>query len=156
LIDDDFFIDLFVFNQALMMNPTEIIDAMMQKDLFSQWLGIERLEERTGFCKLQMTVRAEMCNGFEIAHGGITYSLADSALAFASNSNGKHALSIETSISHIRSVKSGDTLIAIADEKHRSSRIGIYEVRVENTEGELVGLFKGTVFVKDVEWGKQL
>ena len=85
--------DLFHFNYYInwlsMMNATAIIDAMMKKDLFSQWLGIERVEERVGYCKLKMTVRPEMCNGFEIAHGGITYSLADSALAFASNSNGR-------------------------------------------------------------------
>jgi acyl-CoA thioesterase len=138
-----------------MMNAKEIIDAMMQKDLFSQWLGIERLEEYAGFCKLKMTVRPEMCNGFEIAHGGITYSLADSALAFASNSDGKHALSIETSISHIRPVKSGEILMATAEEKHRSNRIGIYEVRIENSSGEIVALFKGTVFVKDVAWSSE-
>ena len=125
---------------------------MMEKDLFSQWLGIERLEEREGYCKLRMEVRGEMCNGFEIAHGGITYSLADSALAFASNSHGRKAVSIETSISHIHSLKPGDILIAIAEEKNCSNRIGIYEVRIEKSNGELVALFKGTVFRKDEEW----
>src|SRR3982074_15384 len=100
---------------------------MMEKDLFSQWLGVERMEEREGYCKLKMTVRAEMCNGFEIAHGGITYSFADSALAFASNSHGKQAVSIETSISHILPLRQGDTIIAIAEEKNCSNRIGIYE-----------------------------
>ena len=125
---------------------------MMEKDLFSQWLGIERLEEREGYCKLRMRVRAEMCNGFEIAHGGITYSLADSALAFASNSHGRQAVSIETSISHIQSLRKGDSIIAIAEEKNCSNRIGIYEVRIEKTNGELVALFKGTVFRKDQEW----
>lgn len=125
---------------------------MMEKDLFSQWLGVERVEERKGYCKLKMTVRPEMCNGFEIAHGGITYSFADSALAFASNSHGRQAVSIETSISHIQSLKSGDTIIAIAEEKNCSNRIGIYEVRIEKTNGELMALFKGTVFRKDSEW----
>ena len=137
------------------MNATAIIDAMMKKDLFSQWLGIERVEERAGYCKLKMTVRPEMCNGFEIAHGGITYSLADSALAFASNSNGRQALSIETAISHIRPVKASDVLMATAEEKHRSNRIGIYEVRIQNHSNELVALFKGTVFVKDTEWKEE-
>jgi acyl-CoA thioesterase len=131
---------------------TGIIDAMMHKDLFSQWLGIERVEEREGFCKLKMTIRAEMCNGFEIAHGGITYSLADSALAFASNSHGRHAVSIDTSISHIIPLKAGDTIIATASEKSCSNKIGIYEVRMEKESGELVALFKGTVFRKEKEW----
>lgn len=131
---------------------TAIVDAMMNKDYFSQWLGVERLEERDGFCKLKMTIRKEMCNGFEIAHGGISYSFADSALAFASNSHGRHAVSIETSISHIKPLKTGDVILAIAEEKSRSNKIAIYEVRVEKENGELVALFKGTVFRKETEW----
>ena len=131
---------------------TAIVDAMMNKDYFSQWLGIERLEERDGFCKLKMTIRKEMCNGFEIAHGGISYSFADSALAFASNSHGRHAVSIETSISHIKPLKTGDVILAIAEEKSRNNKIAIYEVRVEKESGELVALFKGTVFRKETEW----
>ena len=135
-----------------MANATAIIDGMMEKDYFSQWLGIERLDEGAGFCKLRMHIRKEMCNGFEIAHGGITFSLADSALAFASNSHGMKALSIETSISHVRPVKMGDTITATAEEKHLSNRLGIYEVSVVNQKEELVALFKGTVFRKDEEW----
>lgn len=131
---------------------TAIVDAMMNKDYFSQWLGIVRLEERDGFCKLKMTIRKEMCNGFEIAHGGISYSFADSALAFASNSHGRHAVSIETSISHIKPLKTGDVIVAIAEEKSRSNKVAIYEVRVEKENGELVALFKGTVFRKETEW----
>src|SRR5262245_35064684 len=67
----------------LRMNP--IVDRMYNEDYFSQWLGIRRLEEEPGFCILELEVRAEMTNGFGIAHGAITYALADSALAFASN-----------------------------------------------------------------------
>ena len=134
------------------MKPSEIIDKMMSKDFFSQWLGIERLEEGEGFCKLRMQVREEMCNGFTIAHGGISYSLADSALAFASNSHGRMAVSIETSISHIKPVKTGDVLTATAAEKSLGNKIGIYEVRVENQDKVLVALFKGTVFRKDENW----
>ena len=129
-----------------------IVDKMMEKDLFSQWLGIERLEESEGYCQLKMTIRAEMCNGFEIAHGGITYSFADSALAFASNSHGIQAVSIETSISHIRPLKPGDVIIATAEEKSLSKKIGIYEIRIEKETGELVALFKGTVFRKETQW----
>lgn len=131
---------------------SKIVDRMMDKDLFSQWLGIERLGEREGYCKLRMVVRAEMCNGFEIIHGGVTFSFADSALAFACNSHGRQAVSIETSISHIKPVKPGEVLIATAEEKSCTNRIGIYDVRVEKENGELVALFKGTVFRKDKEW----
>ena len=127
-------------------------DRMMEKDLFSQWLGIERLEEREGYSKLKMTIRPEMCNGFEIAHGGISFAFADSALAFASNSHGRQAVSIETSISHIKPLRSGDTIIATAIEKNLSNSIGIYEVSINKESGELVALFKGTVFRKEAFW----
>lgn len=125
---------------------------MMEKDFFSQWLGVERIEEREGYCRLKMIIRKEMCNGFGIAHGGISYSLADSALAFASNSHGQHAVSIETSISHIKPLKNGDIIMATAEEVSRSNRIGNYLVRVENENQELVALFKGIVFRKDSSW----
>ena len=130
------------------MNPTEAVDNLHKKDLFTQWLGIERLATGAGFCTLQMVVRPEMCNGFGIAHGGITYSLADSALAFASNSHGRQALSIETSISHLKALVPGDTIIATATEQHLSYKTGVYEVRIEKENGELVALFKGTVYRK--------
>jgi acyl-CoA thioesterase len=130
----------------------KIVDKMMEKDLFSQWLGIERLEEREGHCSLKMKIRPEMCNGFEIAHGGISFAFADSALAFASNSHGRHAVSIETSISHIRSIRAGDTIIATAQEKSLSNSIGIYEVSINKENGDLVALFKGTVFRKETLW----
>jgi acyl-CoA thioesterase len=132
--------------------PAKIVDAMMANDTFSQWLGIERLTEREGYCQLKMTIRDDMCNGFHIAHGGISYSLADSALAFASNSHGRQAVSIETAISHIKPLKTGDVIIAIAKEKSLTNKIGIYEVRIEKEDGELIALFKGTVFRKDTEW----
>lgn len=131
---------------------SRIVDAMMDKDLFSQWLGIEILERGEGHCRLRMTSRPEMCNGFGIIHGGISFSFADSALAFACNSQGRHAVSIECSISHIRPIRSGEDLIAIAEEKSIGNRTAIYEVKVEKQDGELVALFKGTVFRKDKEW----
>jgi acyl-CoA thioesterase len=131
---------------------SRIIDAMMAKDRFSQWLGIQRLEEKEGFCKLRMTVREEMCNGFGIAHGGISFSLADSALAFASNSRGLHAVSIETSISHVKQLKAGDVITATAMEQSLSSRIGNYYIEVQRESGEIVALFRGTVFRTEKEW----
>ena len=78
----------------------KVVDRMFNNDPFSQWLGIERLEDGAGCSVLKMTIRKDMLNGFDIAHGGITYSLADSALAFASNGHGRMAVSVETSISH--------------------------------------------------------
>ncbi|MEQ9261926.1 MAG: hydroxyphenylacetyl-CoA thioesterase PaaI [Owenweeksia sp.] len=135
-----------------MKQPREIIDQMYNNDAFSIWLGIKRLEEKAGYCRLSMQVREEMTNGFGIAHGGITYSLADSALAFASNSYGVQAVSIETSISHTRPVKVGDMLTAEAVELNKSTRLAIYEVRITNQQNTVVGLFKGTVFRTEKEW----
>jgi acyl-CoA thioesterase len=130
---------------------SEFIDAMMEKDYFSQWLGIERLAEGEGFCTLRMIIRKEMCNGFGIAHGGISFSFADSALAFASNSRGSQAVSLETSITHIKPLNPGDIIIATAKELHVSRKIGHYEVRIEKENGELTALFKGMVYFRQGE-----
>jgi acyl-CoA thioesterase len=129
-----------------------VVDQMMEGDRFSQWLGIERVEDGPGRSVLRLKVREEMVNGFSIAHGGITYSLADSALAFASNSHGRKAVSVETSISHTEPVKAGDVLIATAEEEHLSNKIGIYKVSVTNQDGRTVALFKGTVYRTSQEW----
>ena len=128
-----------------------IIEHMYQGDAFSQWLGIRRLEEGPGYCILEMEVRAEMVNGFGIAHGGITYALADSALAFASNSHGRKAVSIETSINHVKPVMAGDVIRAEAKETSLSNKLGIYHIRVTRGE-ELVAHFKGMVYRKEEEW----
>lgn len=125
---------------------------MMENDLFSQWLGISVLEISIGQCTIQNTVTKDMLNGFSIAHGGISYSLADSALAFASNSHGVKCVSIETSISHVRPVFENDRLTAIVKELHRGKTIGIYEVIVSNQNQKTVALFKGTVNVSTDFW----
>ena len=97
---------------------TKIVDKMFNQDAFSQWLGIEIVDLSKGYCKLKMKVRGEMLNGFHIAHGGIAYSLADSALAFASNSNGKKSLSVETSISHAVAIKKGRISLQLQKNYH--------------------------------------
>lgn len=106
---------------------------MFNNDPFSQWLGIERIADGTGISHLRMTVRNEMLNGFEIAHGGITYSLADSALAFASNAHGVQSVSIETSIAHTHPVKSGDVLETDVEEISLSRRLGIYQIKIRKS-----------------------
>lgn len=135
-----------------MVKSSTIVDQMYAKDTFSQWLGIKIDKIEQGFAQISMTVSSDMLNGFGIAHGGITYSLADSAFAFASNSQGKHAVSIETSISHTKAVKPGDQLTAVAKEDNLSNRLGIYSVTVTNQKNDVVALFKGTVFRKDTDW----
>lgn len=134
------------------MDPISIVNKMMDGDAFSKWLGIELLDIKEGHCKLQLKVRQEMVNGFNIAHGGITYSLSDSALAFASNSYGNQCVSIETSISHTRPVKVGDELTAECKELNRGKSIGIYEVITYNQEDKKVAIFKGTVNISNRKW----
>jgi acyl-CoA thioesterase len=128
------------------------LDKMYKNDAFSQWLGLEIKEISDGYCKVEMQVRKEMTNGFEIAHGGITFSLADSAFAFASNSRGKHAVSIETAVSHTKPVFVGDILTATAKELNLTNKIGLYTVEVLNQMGHLVAHFKGTVYRMSKEW----
>ena len=94
-----------------------------------------------------------MLNGFGIAHGGIAYSFADSALAFASNSFGQKAVSIETSISHVVSLVENDIIIAEATQQSSSNKIAIYtiDIIIQNTNKK-VALFKGTVYKTDKNW----
>lgn len=125
---------------------------MYDNDAFSQWLGIEILELDAGKAILKMTVREEMTQGFGIAHGGISYSLADSALAFASNSHGRKAVSVETSISHLLPVLKGDILIAEAIEENLGNKIAVYNIRITNQDSKLVAIFKGTVYRTFKEW----
>ncbi|MBT8190513.1 MAG: hydroxyphenylacetyl-CoA thioesterase PaaI [Saprospiraceae bacterium] len=134
------------------MTPEEIVEKMYNNDDFSKWLGIERVKISPGHCILRMTVRKEMTNGFDIAHGGISYSFADSAFAFASNSRGRIAVSIETSISHTAAIHSGDTLTATAVEENLSNKLGQYRIKVTNQHDEVVALFRGTVYRKAQEW----
>ncbi|HEX9979692.1 MAG TPA: hotdog fold thioesterase [Flavobacterium sp.] len=133
------------------MTPKEIVDKMMENDAFSQWLGIAVNHIAEGECRLSMTVRKEMLNGFGIAHGSITYAIADSALAFASNSYGKQSVSIDTAINHIETLKEGDVITATAKENSKKNKFGFYTVKVRKEE-ILVALFKGTVYRSDREW----
>jgi acyl-CoA thioesterase len=135
-----------------MSNSRKIINKMFDQDAFSQWLGIEIIDVSEGFCQLKMTVRKEMLNGFQIAHGGIAYSLADSALAFASNSHGRKSLSVETSISHTVSIKEGDVLTVATKELSLSDKIGVYLITIINQSNEDVAYFKGTVYRTSKEW----
>lgn len=129
-----------------------VVARMYGNDPFSIWLGIERVKVAPGACILRLTLREEMLNGFAIAHGGISYSLADSCLAFASNSHGIQAVSVETSISHTKPVKYADVLTASAQELSLSNRFGIYHITVTNQRNEVVALFKGTVFRTGKAW----
>ncbi len=136
------------------MNDKEIIATMMKNDFFSQWLGITIIEHEENFCRLSLIIRKEMLNGFGIAHGGITYSIADSALAFASNSKGRKSVSIETSISHIVSLVEHDEIIAEATCETETEKLGHYTVKIflKTNPEKIVALFKGIVYKTSKVW----
>ena len=135
-----------------MKTPVEIVRLMLSADTFSKWMGLEIIDISKGSCTLQCIVHPEMLNGFEILHGGISYSLSDSALAFSSNSYGYKCVSIETSISHIRPVKLNETLTVKSEEVHRGKSFGIYSITVTNQNGILISKFKGTVNISKEIW----
>ena len=135
-----------------MKSPAEIIQIMLDNDAYSNWLGVNVELIEPGRCTLSCTVHESMLNGFGIAHGGITYALSDSALAFAANSHGQQCVSIETSISHIKPVLSGDKLNVRCEEIQRGKTIGRYTVEIYNQHDQLVSLFNGTVFRNEKTW----
>lgn len=131
---------------------TRVIDKMYNNDPFSLWLGIERVEESEGLSILRMKVRHDMLNGFGIIHGGVTFSLADSALAFASNSHGVQSVSIDNSINYFEPAKEGDILTATAEEVRITNKIGLYHILITNQNGNKIGLFKGMVYRTGKPW----
>jgi acyl-CoA thioesterase len=124
---------------------------MLSQDAYSQWLGIEILECEIGRCKVTMTVRKEMLNSMNKAHGGITYSLADTAFGFAANTHGRFSVSIETSINHIEAVNEGDYLTAESVIEKVNNKLGFNIIEVKRGD-ELVALFKGVVYRTQKEW----
>ena len=123
-----------------------VVNDMLQKDLFSQWLGISIIEIKEGYSKIKMTVRPEMINGFGIVHGGIAFSLADSAFAFACNNRNVLSVALDTSINFLKPVQVNDVLIAEANELHNGRSTGLYHINIKNQQNETVAVFKGTCF----------
>lgn len=124
----------------------EVVAHMMKHDLFSQWLGIEVLEIKEGYSKIKMLIRSEMINGFGIVHGGIAFSMADSAFAFACNNRNVLSVALDTSINFLKPVHDGDELIAEALEIHNGRSTGLYQIRIFNQHQHEVAVFKGTCF----------
>ena len=126
--------------------PQAVVSHMMQHDLFSQWLGIEVLDVKEGYSKIRMTIREEMINGFGIVHGGIAFSLSDSAFAFACNNRNVLSVALDTSINFTKPVHVGDVLTAEAKELHNGKSTGLYHITVINQHDHIVAHFKGTCF----------
>ena len=124
----------------------DVVKRMMREDLFSQWLGIDVLEIKEGYSRISMTLRKEMLNGFNVVHGGIAFSLADSAFAFACNNRNNLSMALDTNITFTKQMQPGDVLTAEAKELHNGRSTGLYLITVTNQNNEQVALFKGTCF----------
>jgi acyl-CoA thioesterase len=127
-------------------NSHAIVKHMLHTDAFSQWLGVDIVEIKEGYSKIKMKVREEMMNGLNVIHGGIAFSLADSAFAFACNSRNNLSLALETSISFLKPVFIDDELTAEAKEIRNGKSTGVYMVDITNQHNQLIALFKGTCF----------
>ena len=134
------------------MTPIEIVHEMLRADAYSNWLGLEVLQVGKGSCLLKCIVKEEMLNGFKIAHGGITYALSDSALAFAANAHGLKCVSIETSITHLKPVLVNDELTIECIEINRTRSFGVYKVKIRNQKEQMVSSFTGTVNISQDSW----
>ena len=124
----------------------QVVNKMMRDDKFSQWLGVSVIEIKEGYSKITMTVREEMINGFGIVHGGIAFSLADSAFAFACNNRNVLSVALDTAINFLKPVHVGDKLIAEAKELHNGKSTGLYHITITNQLEHVVAIFKGTCF----------
>lgn len=123
-----------------------VVERMLATDALSRWLGLEVLEIAPRRASCRMTVRPEMVNGFGVAHGGIVFSLADSAFAFACNTHGTVTVAVDNNITYPAAIHPGDVLTAVAEEEAASNRLGYYRVVVTNQSGAVVALFKGTAY----------
>lgn len=124
----------------------QVVDHMVLHDAFSKWLQVELLEIKEGYSKIKMIVREEMVNGFGITHGGVAFSLADSAFAFACNNRNNLSVALDVTITFLKPVNVGDELIAEAEEIHNGKSTGVYLIKIMNQQNKKVGLFKGTCF----------
>lgn len=118
-------------------------NVMFSSDRSSQTLGIEVEVTGPGTAVATMTVREDMLNGFDVIHGGLTFTLADTAFAFACNSYDNVTFAASAQVEFLRPAVVGDVLTATAKEDYRGRRNGYYSVEVRNQRGEVVAIFRG-------------
>lgn len=126
--------------------PKELIEILLEKDAFSKWLGLENIDVSLGHCSFNYTIKPDMMNGLGTVHGGVLFSAADSALAFASNSTDNLSVALEVSISFTKAVRLGEKLRVVADEIYSGKKTAVYDIKTFNENDELICFFKGTVF----------
>ena len=131
------------------MSPHELALYMLAQDHFSQWMGIRLIEVREKYCRIEMPVKQEMINGLRTVHGGITFSLADSALAFSSNNTNDASVALHCAMNFTKAVKMGDTLTAESILISDTRKTGVYDISIRNQNDILVASFRGTVYKID-------
>lgn len=119
---------------------------LAERDRFAQLLGIRLEAASPGYARVSMVVRGDHLNGVGSTHGGATFALADFAFAVAANSHGRIAVALSAQISYPAASTEGDRLTAEACEESLGGRTGLYRVEVRRADGELTGLFTGTVY----------
>ena len=131
-------------------NPTEaqalaeaVAEAMWSRDRAANALGIKIESVGPGVSHLSMLVRGDMVNGHHICHGGLIFSLADTAFAYACNSYNKNTVASACHIDFLAPAKEGETLEAEAVEQSASGRTGVYDITVRNNHGKTIALFRG-------------
>jgi acyl-CoA thioesterase len=124
----------------------DVVNHMIENDAFSKWMGVEILEIREGYSRIKMRIRKEMVNGFGIVHGGIPFSLADSAFAFACNNRNNLSVALDCAITFTKAINLEDELTAEAKEIHNGRSTGVYTIAITNQLDQQVALFKGTCF----------
>lgn len=128
------------------MERQKVVKTMLERDQFSKWLGLELLEFRAGYVRLQAVIRPEMMNGIGSLHGGVTFAMADSAFAFTCNMENNISVALEANISFTKAGYAGDVFTIEATEVNTTRKIGVYEVKIINQQDELIALFKGTCY----------
>ena len=118
-------------------------EAMFSRDRAAQALGIKIVRVQPGASLLTMTVRSDMVNGHHICHGGMIFSLADTAFAYACNSYNKNTVASACHIDFLAPAKEGETLEAEAVEQSAAGRTGVYDITVRNNHGKTIALFRG-------------
>jgi acyl-CoA thioesterase len=125
---------------------TRSAEAMMKGDHAAHMLGIKLAIVKPGFAEMTMVVREDMLNGHGICHGGIIFSLADTAFAYACNSRNEKTVALNCVINYCASASMGDSLTALAQERSLSRRTGVYDVEIQNQRAQTIAFFRGTSY----------
>lgn len=131
------------------MTPRETAEYILNQDAFMQWKGIKLIDVKEKYCLIEMPIKKEMINGLKTVHGGVTFSLADSALALSANNTNDASVALNCVISFSKAGRIGDIFRAESRLITETRKTGIYDITVKNQKGELIAVFKGTVYKLD-------